>query len=173
MICAELLALPSGRVTKPDLFELVCKHFGISTSGGVETSADASSNSAEKPSLDTLPADVQAAYRQLPSLAIITSGWSVASLCRIPHFDAASVKHYLLNSADKSFDGDSLRAHKQLRAYQLLDERHLHNVEANLWASDAKFWQDAAPTLEKFFRDFVVLELVTRRLKRHTRLLPA
>ena len=97
--------------TKSDLFELVCQHFEISTSGGVETSADASSISAEKPSLDTLPADVQAAYRQLQSFASITSGWSVASLCRIPHFDAASVKYYLLNSANKSFDGDSLRAH--------------------------------------------------------------
>ena len=135
--------------TKSDLFELVCQHFEISTSGGVETSADASSNSAEKLSFDTLPADVQAAYRQLPSFASITSGWSVASLCRIPHFDAASVKQYLLNSADKSFDGDSLRAYKQLRTYQLFDERHLHDVEANLWASDAKLpphWRSSVVT---------------------------
>ena len=41
-LCRAVGIAFSGRVTKPDLFELVCQHFGLSTSGGVETSADTS-----------------------------------------------------------------------------------------------------------------------------------
>ena len=41
-LCRAVGIVFSGRVTKPYLFELVCQHFGLSTSGGVETSADTS-----------------------------------------------------------------------------------------------------------------------------------
>ena len=49
----------------------------------------------------------------------------------MPHFTLEDVKEYLLFSPDKNFDGQSLRAYKQLRAFQLFDERHVHDVELN------------------------------------------
>ena len=51
----------------------------------------------------------------------------------MPHFTLEDVHKYLLNSPDKEFDGESLRAYKQLRSYQLFDERHIHDIEINLW----------------------------------------
>ena len=136
-LCRSVGIELSGRKTKADLFELVCQHFGISTSGDTD---DATQPSAEKPSLAGLPADVREAYGKLPSFTRITSGWSVAALCSIPHFDIESVKSYLLSSPDKSFEGESLRAYKALRAYQLFDERHLHDLEANLWTGGTHFY---------------------------------
>ena len=124
-----------GRVTKLDLYYLVCQRFGIFTSG-------ASTSGESQPSLEKppIPGDVYEAYKKLPSFPHITSGWSVAALCKIPFFDLASVTDYLINSADKAFDGESLRCYKQLRAYQLFDERHVHNVEANLWEKGEHFF---------------------------------
>ena len=47
---------------------------------------------------------------------------------------------YLLNSPDKEFDGESLRVYKQLRSYQLFDERHIHDIEINLWEKISLFF---------------------------------
>ena len=110
-LCRRHAIAYSGRVTKSDLFELVCQHFGIPTSG---QSSD--SQSVEKPSV---PAPVAEAYKRLPSFPHITSGWSVESLRKIPHFTLSSVTDYLINGADKEYDGESLRCYKQLRVYQL------------------------------------------------------
>ena len=64
----------------------------------------------------------------------------MSSLRRIPHLNIGDVKEYLVNSKDKNFDGESLRAYKQLRAYQLFDERHVHAIEANLWVEGSHFY---------------------------------
>ena len=61
-------------------------------------------------------------------------------LCKIPFFDIDSVKSYLIDSPEKAFDGQSLRCYKQLRAYQLFDERHVHDLEANLWEKGEHFY---------------------------------
>ena len=55
-------------------------------------------------------------------------------------FDIDSVKSYLIDSPEKAFDGQSLRCYKQLRAYQLFDERHVHDLEANLWEKGEHFY---------------------------------
>ena len=47
---------------------------------------------------------------------------------------------YLVDSADKEYDGESLRCHKQLRAYQLFDEGHLHDIELNTFDSGTMFY---------------------------------
>ena len=77
--------------------------------------------------------EVRQAYKNLSSFTRIASGWSVPNLCQMPHFTLEDVHKYLLNSPDKEFDGESLRAYKQLRSYQLFDERHIHDIEINLW----------------------------------------
>lgn len=133
-LCRSIGAQFSGRVTKSDLFYLACETLRISTSG---EAVDESGASSEKPSL---PAAVRDAYGKLPSFSSITSGWSVEALCRMPHFTMSSVTDYLIDSPDKNFDGKSLRAYKQLRAYQLFDERHLHDVELNLWSKGTHFF---------------------------------
>ena len=91
----------------------------------------------EKPNI---PQEVIEAYRKLPSFPRLTSGWSVAALCKVPFFEISSVKEYLINSADKAYDGESLRCYKQLRAFQLFDERHIHDLEANLWENGEHFY---------------------------------
>ena len=103
---------------------MACETLGISMSG----SAVDTSSSSEKPSL---PAAVREAYDKLPSFYSITAGWSVPALCWLPHFTMSSVTDYLVDSPDKSFDGNSLRAYKQLWAYQLFDKRHLNDLEMN------------------------------------------
>ena len=131
-LCKCLKICFSGRVTKQDLYLLVCDHFNISTSGGTGDCP-----SSEKP---RMPPHVSQAYKKLPSFGHITAGWSVANLCKIPFFDISSVKEYLLDSPDKAYDGGSLRCYKQLRAYQLFDERHIHDLEANLWNKGEHFF---------------------------------
>ena len=121
-LCRRIGAAFSGRVTKSELFHLACQTLGISTSG---EPVDDQSPSLGKPDL---PAAVKDAYKKLPSFYSITVGWSVADLCRLSHFTISSVTDYLINSPDKSFDRNSLCAYKQLRAYQLFEERHLHVV---------------------------------------------
>ena len=69
----------------------------------------------------------------------ITSGWSVEDMCKLPHVQIDAVKQYLIDSPDKAYDSGSLRCYKQLRAYQLFDERHLHHLEANLWENGSRF----------------------------------
>ena len=122
-------------MTKVDLQLLVCQHCHISTSGDGASSSDGPS--AEKPGI---PGDVFEAYKRLPSFSHITAGWSVPTLCKIPFFDIDSVKSYLIDSPEKAFDGQSLRCYKQLRAYQLFDERHVHDLEANLWEKGEHFY---------------------------------
>ena len=124
----------SGRVTKQDLLELAANFFGFSTSGRHESGE----GSSEKP---TIPVEVRQAYKNLPSFTRIASGWSVPNLCQIPHFTLEDVHEYLLNSPDKEFDGESLRAYKQLRSYQLFDERHIHDIEINLWEKGSHFFR--------------------------------
>ena len=132
-LCKAMGIPHPGRVTKEDLCQVVCQRFRISTSGGAEGGP-----SLEKPAIDD--PNVREAYRKLPSFSRITSGWSVPSLCKVPFFDLASVKDYLINSPDKAFDGQSLRCYKQLRAFQLFDERHVHALEANLWNKGDHFY---------------------------------
>ena len=76
--CKCLKICYSGRVTKQDLYLLVCDHFNISTSGGTGDCP-----SSEKP---RMPPHVSEAYKKLPSFGHITAGWSVANLCKIPFF---------------------------------------------------------------------------------------
>ena len=128
----------AGRVTKQDLYHLICQHFGISTSGAALNEGSTDGNvTVEKP---TIPQEVLEAYRKFPSFPRITSGWSVAALCKVPFFEISSVKEYLISGADKAYDGESLRCHKQLRAFQLFDERHIHDLEANLWEKGEHFY---------------------------------
>ena len=133
-LCRRHSIVYSGRVTKSNLFDLVCQHFGISTSGQL---SGVHSHSAEKP---PLPEKVADAYKRLPSFSHIPAGWSVEVLLKIPHFCLSSVTSYLVDSRDKDYDGESLRCYKQLRAYQLFDERHLHDLEANLWKDGTHFY---------------------------------
>ena len=114
--------------------ERVSNFFSLSTSGAV---GQATSCSEEK---RALPQRVREAYRRLPSFTRITSGWSMQSLCKIPHFSIDAVKDYLLFSDDKEYDGESLRCYKQLRAYQLFDEGHIFDVELNLWERGTEFY---------------------------------
>ena len=77
-----------GRVSRRDLYLLICEHFHLSTAGeGVPD------EEADKPAL---PKPVMAAYKKLPSFSHITSGWSVSRLTEIPFFTTEAVKHYLL-----------------------------------------------------------------------------
>ena len=121
----------SGRVSREDLFHPVRQRFGIATSG------HSGASSREKPDL---PPEICEAYGKLPSFPHVTAGWDVRHLCKMPHFTVDAVKEYLVNSADKEYDGDGLRAYKQLRAYQLFDERHVHDLEGNLWTQDSHFY---------------------------------
>jgi len=145
-LCGEHRIAHSGRVTKQDLVDLVCDFFGLSTSGESLPRLESSETPA-------MPEEIREAYKRLPSFTRITSGWSVASLCMMPHYTLEDVHEYLLNSPDKDYDGCSLRAYKQLRAYQLYDERHIHDVELNLWENGSDFlfirakcwpWQDTS-----------------------------
>ena len=130
-MCARRLAFPTLDASRQDLVHLVCQRFGIATSG------QSGASSMEKPDL---PPEVRKAYGKLPSFPHVTAGWNVCHLCKMPHFTVDAVKEYLVNSADKEYDGDSLRAYKQLRAYQLFDERHVHDPEGNLWTQDSDFY---------------------------------
>ena len=115
-----------GRVSRRDLCLLICDHFHLSTAGeGVPD------EEADKPAL---PEPVMAAYKKLPSFSHIASSWSVSRLTKIPFFTTEAVKHYLLNSPDTDYDKESLQCYRQLRAYQLFDEHHLHKLEGNLFA---------------------------------------
>ena len=44
-------------------------------------------------------------------------------------FERSMISDYLISSPEKDFDGESLRSYKALRAYQLFEERHIHDVE--------------------------------------------
>ena len=136
-LCRRHEIVYSGRVTKQDLVEVVCNFFGLSTSGNGRQQPDGTAESKEKAAL---PDDIRQAYAKLPSFTHITSGWSVTALCRMPHFTLEAVHDYLLNSPDKEYDGESLRAYKSLRAYQLCDERHIHDLELNLWEKGTDFY---------------------------------
>lgn len=139
-VCKAFKIAYSGRVTRQDLLEVATNFFGFSTSGGTVTGGHdvaAAVSSAEK---RELPQEIRDAYRKLPSFSHITAGWSVAALVKIPHFTMDAVNEYLLFSPDKSYDGDSLRAYKQLRAYQLFDERHVHDIELNEWQNGSHFF---------------------------------
>ena len=61
-------------------------------------------------------------------------------MVKVPHLTMEVVKKYLLFSPDKGFDGESLRAYKELRAYQLFDDRHVHDVELNEWEGGTHFY---------------------------------
>ena len=58
----------------------------------------------------------------------------------MPYLTMSDLMDYLIWSKDKEFDGESLRCYKQLRAYQLFDERHLHDLEMNLWKNGMHFY---------------------------------
>ena len=67
-------------------------------------------------------------------------------------------KEYLLFTPDKWFEGENLRAYKQLRSSQLFDERHVHDIELNEWEAGtysyfvrAKCWpsQDTSKSAHK------------------------
>ena len=133
-LCRQFKIVIQGRVTRQDLLELVCNFFGFSTAGD---DGQARPDSKEK---RCLPQHVRDAYRRLPSFTRITAGWSVESLVKLPLFTIEDVKRYLLFSPDKEFDGESLRCYKQLRAYQLFDERHVFDVEINLWEGGTDFY---------------------------------
>ena len=126
--------VPSGRVSKRDLFEAAAQHFNFPLSGS-GPSGDV--DSVEK---RELPLHIREAYRRLPSFTRITSGWAIDNLIKLPPFTTESVKDYLLFSPDKDYDGESLRCYKQLRAYQLFYENHIFDVEANLWEGGTDFF---------------------------------
>ena len=125
----------SGRVTRLDLVEKAADFFGFSSSGVDQVTQP---ESAEKRSIASMPDGVRDAYRRHPAFSRITSGWSVPDLCKMPHFEVSNVKEYLLFS--QAYDGESLRAYKQLRAYQLFDERHIHDIELNTWDNGTHFY---------------------------------
>eukprot|EP00117_Sycon_ciliatum_P003205 scpid48385/ scgid5218/ len=130
-LCKDFNIPYQGRVSRRDLYLLICEHFHLSTAGeGVPD------EEADKPAL---PKPVMAAYKKLPSFSHITSGWSLSRLTKIPFFITEAVKHYLLNSPEKDYDKESLQCYKQLRAYQLFDEHHLHHLEGNLFAGGTNF----------------------------------
>ena len=132
-LCREFNIVWTGRVSKRDLFDLVCKHFALIPAGEGEEARV----SGEKPSV---PLEIEEAYKMLPSFPHITSGWSVSNLQKVPPISLAMIRDYLINSPDKAFDGESLRCYKQLRAYQHFSENHLHNVECNLWEQCKYFY---------------------------------
>jgi len=117
-----------GRSTKIDLQYKLCLTLKISATGGC--SGSDSLTPLEKASI---PLDVLPFYQRLPSFAAISTSdgklWT-KDLRKCPQsFNLAKLESYLIHSPDKAFDGDSMESYKSLRAYQLFDERHVHNIE--------------------------------------------
>ena len=73
-------------------------------------------------------ADLKKCYEKVVPLNRLRVEWKKD--CRaMPCFDLLRLKNYLIHSTDKTFDNDSLKAYKTLRAYALFDEGHLDNLE--------------------------------------------
>ena len=117
-----------GRATKVDWQYALCQHLKISTSGGCSTSA-----SDQQLLKAGIPPEVLPFFLEVGDLASVCASdnkrWT-KDLRSVPSdFERSMIVDYLVSSPDKEFDGESLRSYKALRAYQLFEERHIHNVE--------------------------------------------
>ena len=116
----------AGGVTKVDLQYALCQKLGISTSGPL----DGGDSRLQKASI---PQEILPFYLEVGDLAHVCSAKNVhwtSDLRGVPSgFSRELLEGYLLNSPDKEFDGESLKSYKALRAYQLFEERHIHDVQ--------------------------------------------
>ena len=129
MVLRQLQVPVSGRVTKVDLQYSLCNKLKISTAG-----ESCQQNDALTPMVRaTIPLDVLPFYQELGRLAALTTSdnklWT-KDLRKCPsQFGFFQIEIYLIHSPDKEFDGESMQSYKALRAYQLFEEQHVHNVE--------------------------------------------
>ena len=127
IVLSHLKVPVTGRVTKIDLQYLLCEKLKISTTGCAAQDLFAPLERA------SIPPEVLPFHRRVESLASVSTSdgklWT-KDLRKCPtgfHFNL--IESYLIHSPDKDYDGDSMRSYKALRAYQLFEERHIHNVE--------------------------------------------
>ena len=95
----------------------------------------------------SIPPEVMPFYLEVGDLAGVWSrgtNWTT-DLRGVPSaFDRNLLEGYLLSSPDKEFDGESLRSYKSLRAYQLFEKRHVHDIQfCPQWP-----WKDEVATEE-------------------------
>ncbi|XP_045186454.2 uncharacterized protein LOC123544443 [Mercenaria mercenaria] len=57
-----------------------------------------------------------------------TSNWT-RNLCNVPDIDIGKLKYYLIDSRQKTFDKDSVRAYKSLKAYKYFEEGFFQKLE--------------------------------------------
>ncbi|XP_070549612.1 uncharacterized protein [Ptychodera flava] len=93
---------------------------------------------ASKQTTDPLAVSIELEYRDL-EFSKIEDGWSQDIRQISPVITIENVKEYLINSNDKSFDKDTLRAYKALRAYNLYEAGHIHSVQYNQLSSSKNF----------------------------------
>lgn len=82
----------------------------------------------------------------------------------VPDFDISKLKHYLVESRDKSFDKDRVRAYKSLKAFKYFEEgfvqklRHCLLENSDLYLIRAKV---LASYQGKAYQTYVALQLST------------
>lgn len=130
LLCKELKVKVDGR--KDDLIDRICTELGISKSGEdcikVEPEATSSFDSNTKQQ-----------YLSLGKLSSIGGEWC-RDLSLVPEmFDLESIKEYLVESNDKTFDHQSVRAYKSLRAWSLSQGGHVIMMNVNNNANSEVF----------------------------------
>ncbi|XP_070549026.1 uncharacterized protein [Ptychodera flava] len=115
-----------GNVAKQDLLPQLCVHYGISRSGNQSL---APLLPAKKPRV-TYAADdtLKEEFSKLPPYHAVKSCWTT-DIRGVPPVSFEQVKYYLIESNEKTFDKEALRAYKAMKAYKLWDGGHVHSLQ--------------------------------------------
>ena len=124
-ICGQLGVAVAGR--KGDLLARVCSCLEISTCGQADSADDVDFRWKPSP----FDADTKQKYDALGKLSDMGGSWTSDLSSVPPSFSLDKIKAYLIDSPEKTFDQQSVRAYKSLRAWSLSQEGHILMMSIN------------------------------------------